>query len=46
MQYFQDGDLADKIRVHADNNDHFSEPTVWKYYRKSYTQQSIYTIME
>ena len=32
MQYFTEGDLADKIRLHADNNDHFSEPTVWKYF--------------
>ena len=31
LQYFLNGDLADKIRIQADANKYFSEDTVWKY---------------
>lgn len=31
LQYFLNGDLADKIRIQADANKYFSEETVWKY---------------
>lgn len=32
LQYFPDGDLADKIRSHADKKLYFPEDTVWKYF--------------
>ena len=32
LPYFPNGDLADKIRVHADKKEHFSEDTVWQYF--------------
>ncbi len=32
LQYFPDGDLADKIRYHADKKLYFPEDTVWKYF--------------
>lgn len=32
LQYFVNGDLSEKIRIHADKKEYFKEPTIWKYF--------------
>ncbi len=43
LPYFPNGDLADKIRTHADKNDYFPEDTVWQYFSQDTLWYKILT---
>ena len=32
LQYFVNGDLSERIKIHADKKEYFKEPIIWKYF--------------